>query len=68
MKHKITCKGCKSRYLGCHEECADYIAYRKEKDELNELRYETQKEREVVDGYRMKSQTKFEKRQGKFKK
>lgn len=55
MKHKITCKDCKERYLGCHEECADYIAFRKEKDELNQLRNEAQKERGIVEGYRIES-------------
>ena len=38
MKHKITCQHCKSRYLNCHSECSDYIAYRKERDEILEIK------------------------------
>ena len=37
MKNKITCKNCTSRYLGCHGECADYQAFRKERDYILDL-------------------------------
>lgn len=37
MKHKNKCRHCKSRYLGCHDECVDYQAFRKERDEICSL-------------------------------
>ena len=39
MKNKLMCKDCKSRYVGCHAECEEYKAFRKEKDELNQYAY-----------------------------
>ena len=44
MKHKITCQHCKSRYLNCHSECSNYIAYRKERDEILEIKAKKIKE------------------------
>jgi hypothetical protein len=34
----VPCKGCKSRCVGCHGTCPDYLAYAKEKDEIREKR------------------------------
>lgn len=62
MEHKITCKDCKSRYLGCHEECPDYMAFRHERDELNNLRHENKRKEFVIDEYRIQTQNKYEKR------
>lgn len=33
------CKGCTSRYVGCHSECDKYIEFRKALDEENAERY-----------------------------
>ena len=32
------CYHCKSRYLGCHEECQEYISQKEEHDRKRELR------------------------------
>ena len=37
---KAPCKDCPDRHQGCHSECEKYIAFRKERDELNELRHQ----------------------------
>lgn len=29
------CKGCKDRYVGCHDKCDKYLAFRKQLDERN---------------------------------
>lgn len=29
------CQHCKSRYLGCHDECVSYKEFRTRKDEIN---------------------------------
>lgn len=38
------CHGCTRREVGCHGKCADYLAWREERDKLNE---ERQAERDV---------------------
>lgn len=42
MKHKNKCRNCTSRYLGCHDECETYLAFRKERDEMLQLRRKIQ--------------------------
>lgn len=37
---KAPCKDCLDRHQGCHSECEKYIAFRKERDELNELKHQ----------------------------
>ena len=36
--NKLTCQGCEppKRYPGCHSHCEEYIAWKKEHDELKE--------------------------------
>lgn len=58
MKHKVTCKHCKSRYLGCHDECADYQAFRKERNELLELK---NKKHDIIDAINNHNEKKFHK-------
>lgn len=38
MINKCKCMNCKSRYIGCHSECESYLSFRKERDEILELR------------------------------
>lgn len=35
---KSKCKGCTDRYLGCHDKCESYKAYKKELDDFNKKR------------------------------
>lgn len=37
---KAPCKDCPDRHQGCHSECEKYLEFRKERDELNELRHQ----------------------------
>ena len=52
MKHKIPCQHCKERYVGCHGECSSYLLYRKERDELLELKHQAEKKIADVQGYK----------------
>jgi hypothetical protein len=48
--NKAPCKDCPNRHQGCHSECDKYIAFRKERDELNELKHkEKEKHRLLVE-------------------
>ena len=40
---KAPCKDCPDRKQGCHSACEKYIAFRKERDELNALKFEDAK-------------------------
>ena len=40
---KAPCKDCPDRKQGCHSTCEKYIAFRKERDELNVLKFEDAK-------------------------
>lgn len=46
--NKAPCKDCPDRRVGCHSTCEKYLAFRKERDELNEKTYK-QKEVEYAD-------------------
>ena len=52
MKHKIPCQHCEERYVGCHGECSSYLLYRKERDELLELKHQAEKRIADVQGYK----------------
>lgn len=62
MKHKIPCHHCEERYLGCHSECANYIAYRTERDELLEIKYQQEKKITDAQGYKYYETNKMIKR------
>ena len=51
MKNKIKCKNCKSRYIGCHSECADYTAYREERDSILNIKYKKEQELSALNSY-----------------
>ncbi len=34
---KAPCKDCERRTVGCHADCADYIAWRKRAEEMKEI-------------------------------
>ncbi|MBR2388178.1 MAG: hypothetical protein IKB02_05350 [Clostridia bacterium] len=34
------CKDCERRYLGCHSECADYIKYSRERNEMLDKKHQ----------------------------
>ena len=55
MIHKLTCKNCKSRYLGCHSECADYRAYRKERNEILDLKNKSNDIQDAINDYRQEN-------------
>ena len=35
------CKGCEKRFLGCHDNCADYKEFRAYMDMINKARFES---------------------------
>ena len=68
MKHKITCQYCTSRYLNCHSECEDYKAYRKERDEMLEIKAKKIKEICDVKAFNVKETSRLIKRKGTYRK
>ena len=58
----------KSRYLNCHSECSDYIAYRKERDELLEIKAKKIKEICDVKAFNVKETSRLIKRKGTYRK
>ena len=38
IKATAPCKGCDIRELGCHSSCAEYLEFRKARDEMNARR------------------------------
>ena len=53
MKNKCQCKGCESRYIGCHGECPSYIAFSEERNEFLNIRNEYLVKRADVDSQKM---------------
>jgi hypothetical protein len=45
------CKDCFDRHQGCHSKCEKYIAFRKERDELNEKIYKQKEKERLLIGY-----------------
>lgn len=45
------CQFCKSRYLGCHDECDKYKEFRQQKDEINSALRKGKEE--VINEYRI---------------
>lgn len=35
---RSVCKGCETRYLGCHDKCETYLDAKREAEELKELK------------------------------
>lgn len=55
MKNKVTCKYCTSRYLGCHDECAEYQAFRKERNEILDLKNKTNSTLDTINDHRQRN-------------
>lgn len=64
MKQYTKCRGCKSRYIGCHSECVDYIAFRNERDKILELKLKEEKQYCECADYKLKGTYKMIRRQG----
>lgn len=64
MRDRISgpCQDCKSRYLGCHDECASYKEFRNKKDEINSALREGKSE--VINEYKMMRTAKVKKSKG----
>lgn len=56
------CQNCKSRYLGCHDECVGYQNYKRKKDEINSVLREGKTE--IIDEYRIVKTQKVKKSKG----
>lgn len=67
MKNKIKCKNCKSRYIGCHSECADYTAYREERDNILNIKYKKEQELSTLNSYISTNSRRMIKRKGKIR-
>lgn len=68
MKNKNTCKDCKSRYIGCHSECVDYLKYSKERNKLLNLAFKNKLERCEIEDYKIKTYITEGKNKGKYSK
>lgn len=66
MKDRVnsTCQHCKSRYLGCHDECVNYKEFRKKKDEINNAFREGKAKEDLINEYKMNETIKLRKRKG----
>lgn len=48
-KNRHNCKGCESRYVGCHSECPSYLAYAEKREEELKLAHKIRTESFVND-------------------
>lgn len=59
---KAPCKDCPNRQVGCHSTCEKYIVFRKERDELNELKNKAKNdEKSYYSGYNRSSMKRTQK-------
>lgn len=63
-KYSSPCQHCKSRYLGCHDECADFKDYRSKKDNLNNALKQGKAREDLVNSYKVDGARKLIKRKG----
>ena len=54
-KKKDACYGCERRCVGCHSECADYLAYRKALEDRKFKIYKARNREGMVRDYRIKA-------------
>lgn len=59
------CKNCKSRYIGCHDECVDYTKYKRKKEEINELSYKERCKEYMLRNYEVDCATRVVRKQGR---
>ena len=60
----MSCKDCTKRYIGCHDNCADYQAFVKKHNEIKAMKQKAQMTT-IKSSTQMKKLDKYQKRYGK---
>lgn len=58
------CKDCKSRYIGCHDECVNYKKYVNKKEEINEISFKERCKESEINNYEVECARRTIRRQG----
>ena len=56
------CNGCKKRFLGCHDRCDEYKAYKEEAARIKEKKYMYYRIQNLVEGKKIENRIKKKRR------